>query len=410
MYQIRAGVRTLVYTGIACDVDTGLIYHDDAFYVSPDPADWHSGDNWEARFDSQAVTIAGTTYPLPPTYLQGVIDEVAMLASRAPLIIEVSYPAAVSPDTVEDLSISITTGLGIPLAADIVPPGTISIIRVRGGVETPIVADACAAADGRVYYNYTFPSGSWQANDEYKAVFTGQIIIVAGVPQPLSDIRCKGIIVGTSGPSVTQQNLPNFYEGWQLGSAPDPDIWAIVQSSGFPWVIYVWNGHLCAFSIVGSLSDPDHCSLSSIAVWEAMPTFGVNSIPQQFVLEFELRLADLANIDETATFFGLAPAQDDDLTVQNIIGFAISSSDLISVTDDAGSRTVSPGMGVTLTDLNKLKIVVRAGAVDFYVDEVLMATHTTDIPTVAEHLDFYAAALSGVFASVGIGQLRCDYK
>lgn len=105
-----------------------------------------------------------------------------------------SCPESVEPDTAQSLDLSISTVEGIPAAANLTA-GTITIVRVRAGVETTIVnAAACAVADGRIYYNYTFPAASWQAGDEYKAVFSGQAVLVGATTYALSDIRCKGRI------------------------------------------------------------------------------------------------------------------------------------------------------------------------------------------------------------------------
>lgn len=118
------------------------------------------------------------------------LNEILSLVAIADGIytIEVSAPATVEPDTTQDLSLSISTPSGIPLAASLLA-GTITITRVRAGVETVIInALACTAANGRISYAYTFPNASWTAGDEYKAVFTGQSV----TGHALSDIRCKG--------------------------------------------------------------------------------------------------------------------------------------------------------------------------------------------------------------------------
>ena len=107
-------------------------------------------------------------------------------------------PNICQPDTFTDLSLSISTVNGIPLAAQLTV-GTISITRVRLGGETPIVvAAACLATNGRIYYNYTFPSASWMSGDEYKAVFSGQSVAVDATTYALSDIRLKGLIANSS--------------------------------------------------------------------------------------------------------------------------------------------------------------------------------------------------------------------
>jgi len=108
-----------------------------------------------------------------------------------------SAPEIIEPDTTQDLSLSISTVEGIPVAATLTA-GTITITRVRAGVEFIAVNGlACTAANGRIFYAYTFPSAGavWQPGDEYKAVFSGQQVAVGATTYALSNIRCKGIII-----------------------------------------------------------------------------------------------------------------------------------------------------------------------------------------------------------------------
>lgn len=126
----------------------------------------------------------------------------AIVTTRAPItelhgvfVVLPSSPDTAAPDTDQDLSLSVSTVEGIPPAAALTA-GTITITRVRGGVETVIVnAAACSVASGRIYYDYTFPSADWQGGDEYKAVFSGQAVDVATSTYNLSDVRCKGRVV-----------------------------------------------------------------------------------------------------------------------------------------------------------------------------------------------------------------------
>lgn len=112
-------------------------------------------------------------------------------------------PSIVSPDTVQDISLSVHTVLGVPPASELTP-GTITITRVRAGVETVIVnGAACSADSGRIYYSYTFPSASWQNLDMYKAVMSGQKLKLKqpeGNAISFSPTQCKGWVTsGVSG-------------------------------------------------------------------------------------------------------------------------------------------------------------------------------------------------------------------
>jgi len=108
------------------------------------------------------------------------------------MVVGPSCPQAIEPDTDQDLSLSISTVAGVPAAGDLTP-GAITITRVRAGVEAVVVnAAACSASPGVIYYEYAFPSASWQPGDEYKAAFSGQKVTVGGTVYPLSEIRCGG--------------------------------------------------------------------------------------------------------------------------------------------------------------------------------------------------------------------------
>lgn len=143
-----------------------------------------------------------------------------VVISKMPAIAEIhgvftvlpNAPATVEPDTDQDLSISISTVAGIPAAADLTA-GTITITRVRAGAEVIIInAAACAVANGRIYYDHNFPAANWQAGDEYKAVFTGQIVTVGATAYALSDIRCKGRVSREAVAPVGVDGKPNVQE------------------------------------------------------------------------------------------------------------------------------------------------------------------------------------------------------
>lgn len=122
-------------------------------------------------------------------------------------VVSISAPVVAEPDTIEDLSISISTVDGIPPAANLTP-GTITITRIRAGVEFVAVNGlACTAANGRIFYAYTFPNANWQDGDSYKAVFTGQAVVVGATIYALSDQRCKGVIADVAAIAALRPNI-----------------------------------------------------------------------------------------------------------------------------------------------------------------------------------------------------------
>jgi hypothetical protein len=177
--RVRAGVEVVIVAAAACVAANGRISY---AYTFP-TASWASGDEYKAVFTGQQIT----GHAISDIRCKGRVSREGGVIRIIP-----SNPIAVAPNTVQDISLSIGTSEGIPLAAALTA-GTITITRVRAGVETIIVnAAACATANGRIYYDYTFPSASWQTGDEYKVVFTGQAVQVGATTYNLSDVRLKG--------------------------------------------------------------------------------------------------------------------------------------------------------------------------------------------------------------------------
>lgn len=166
------------------------------------------------------------TYSLPQGTYDPRLDGVLRVLPSAPEIVE--------PDTIQDLSLSISTIEGIPAAANLTA-GTITIIRVRAGIETVIVnAVACVVADGRIFYVYTFPAASWQVGDEYKAVFSGQRVTINATTYTLSDIRCKGIIIDVVAAIGVMTSKPNVHDVVIYSVAEDAGVIELVDDGSAP--------------------------------------------------------------------------------------------------------------------------------------------------------------------------------
>jgi hypothetical protein len=143
--------------------------------------------------------LGGTTFTLTRGFggqiVTGVTYRVVSATVYQPGITLVpSSAATVEPDTLETISIAITTNAGAPTTGEITP-GTITIARIRAGASTNIVvAAACSEAAGNIYYAYTFPAASWQAGDYYLATMSGQEIEANGITYPLSTIPFQGYV------------------------------------------------------------------------------------------------------------------------------------------------------------------------------------------------------------------------
>lgn len=116
------------------------------------------------------------------------------------------------------------------------------------------------------------------------------------------------------------------------------------------------------------------------------------------ILEFQMALVSVANIDNSTFFVGFADTNTSNRATDNVVGFALSSDDLLALSDDAGTEETTDLSGsFTLTDKNLFKIVWREDSVQFYVNGSLVATHTTRLG-VPVYVMFYLkndAAASG---------------
>jgi len=131
-------------------------------------------------------------------------------------------------------------------------------------------------------------------------------------------------------------------------------------------------------------------------------------IYQKLVLEWEMLLGTIANVDNALALWGfinLGGAR----TSANIIGFILASDALNAITDSGGAETVTAvASPPALTQSNKYRIVVRNGAVDFYVNDLLKNTHTTNIPALPLKPQFRVDAEAGTGATKAeIGAVRC---
>lgn len=77
-----------------------------------------------------------------------------------------------------------------------ITPGTYTVRRVRGAVDTEIVAAAASSeAAGRVYMTYNFPAASWNVGDIFYITFTGIIVTLNGVTTEYPNLFIWGRVV-----------------------------------------------------------------------------------------------------------------------------------------------------------------------------------------------------------------------
>lgn len=208
-----------------------------------------------------------------------------------------------------------------------------------------------------------------------------------------------------------------FFEDWgkEDSSVIDTEKWAIVCSgtglaSRSEATTYVYA------NLTGA-TNSDTSRIRTNRRWRFGPdSWNTNSLVRKLVIEWEVQMATVASLDNTVCFMGFGNTSTATRAVDNIAGFILTADALNAITDDGGAETVSALGAPVLTNWHKLRMEVypsyRTGAwsgqVDFYVDEVLQATHTTaaaeNLPDQMMYLHFYAAqeaAANGGIVRIG---------
>lgn len=203
------------------------------------------------------------------------------------------------------------------------------------------------------------------------------------------------------------------YEGWQDELGIDFTLWNVTHpATGAAWARGAGAG-VMADGLVAT------CAPNANEVARLVTTFrdpigpdmwGINSILRLTHFEFEMTIANLANLDNVNCFFGLTPNQADTRVSVNIIGFALigAANALQTVTDLAGAETVNTGFGENLANKNKFRITIRqtaagVGTIEFYLNEVLIATHIANLPDLPMYKNWYYDTNAGGAATPQIG-------
>ena len=217
-------------------------------------------------------------------------------------------------------------------------------------------------------------------DQDLKDIYDDTTAILADIGNPV--VTIAALLDMAMRPSL------NLYEGWQDETGIDTTVWT---SSGAAWSRGASSAYLRATS---SPATAETARLVTDQRWIAAPdTYGTDTVLRRLVLEFEMRLTDVAYIDEEAAFFGWARTTADTRASDDIIGFYLDASadDLYSLTDNGSTETTND-TGVdaaAIASWHKYRIEIYAGNVEFYVDEALKTTHTTNLPDYPMYLDFF---------------------
>jgi len=105
-------------------------------------------------------------------------------------------PKNVEVDNDVDFGIILYDPSGNIITTGEITPGTYTVHRVRGAVDTEIVAaTASSEAAGRVYMTYNFPAASWAVGDIFYITFSGISVTIDGVTTEYPDLYIWGRVV-----------------------------------------------------------------------------------------------------------------------------------------------------------------------------------------------------------------------
>ncbi len=211
----------------------------------------------------------------------------------------------------------------------------------------------------------------------------------------------KGILLSSS---IVAEPTNKLIESWQ-DLLIDANIWTVIDpATGIPWTPQVSGAFL--YNVVTPNAN-EVARMRGNHWWvQNWNTPNLNLMVKKLVMEFELVIGVPANLDNTLCFFGLLPSAVATRATNNIIGFGLAADVLQTITDSGGAETVDTAFGETLTNHNKFRIEVIESAVRFYLNEVLIATHAANVPTVPMLPTFYYDTEAGGACALSHGIIR----
>jgi hypothetical protein len=200
----------------------------------------------------------------------------------------------------------------------------------------------------------------------------------------------------------------SFIETWQ-DLLIDANIWTVTDPAGGA----AWNPSVSGafLDIITTPNADEFARLVSQYLWQLHTiTPNLNLIVKKTIIEWTMTIGVPANVDNTITFFGWIPNVGNTRANDNIIGFCLLADVLCTLTDSGGTETVNTTFGEDLTLVNKFRIEVYEGNVDFYLNEVRIAQHTTNIPNVPSYPNFCIDTEAGGACALSIGIIKIWYE
>lgn len=225
--------------------------------------------------------------------------------------------------------------------------------------------------------------------------------------------------------SLGQLGRPEMqhYEGWQDELGIDMTLWNPTHpAAGTAWSRGAGAGvmvqDLAATTVPGA--NETARLVSTFRFPTPTPLGGTNSILRLLHFEFEMTIANLANLDPAICVFGLTAGQADTRASNDIIALALigAGNALQTVTRAGGVETVNTGFGEDLALKNKFRITVMRTALAvptilFRLNEVLIATHITNLLSLPYYMNWFfdTGAGGNCTPQIGINRLWTeDYQ
>lgn len=193
---------------------------------------------------------------------------------------------------------------------------------------------------------------------------------------------------------------------WWMGMGVDMTIWL----PGGVTSVFITIAEAAYQKVIFAPAAGVDSRLVSVQTWPVGAFTTARRIARGFLLTFEARLVNVANIDNTTFFLGLSPGMGSTRLTDNIIGFGLLGDALRTITDLGGVETVGVPAGIVLTEWNKYRIYVRAdGSVQFLINEAVSVVHTTNIPLGNFFLQLYVDNEAAVQGELHLGPIVVSY-
>lgn len=195
--------------------------------------------------------------------------------------------------------------------------------------------------------------------------------------------------------------MPQLFETWQRRAGIDPAIWSINLHGTTGTVVRDESEDPYQKVVLDGPANADEARLYTNMKWQLAPdTWGLNTIQKALVMEIECKFAAVASIDNPTFFMGLSAGVAADRTAMNLAGWILTADALNAITDDGIGETVSAVGAPVLTNWMKVTILAYGACIEFYVNEVMQARHTTsegeDLPDMNVYGMFYLPQEAGL--------------